>query len=130
MPKSNLVNDETTKTQNPFLSVAAPHSIKKVPRDSFSRASHFAGILLPVILGAAYAWMNGLAAAQNPFLKTLFTGPMAIPLSQDQSLLFRFLLFGALLIGLGSAVILLRFIEKLEEWEINQSSRAKIETNL
>jgi MFS-type transporter involved in bile tolerance (Atg22 family) len=84
---TNRRNDEMvalTKAQN---------AIKEF--GPFSRASHFALILVPVLAGIAYSYTQD-AAATAPTL---------------------FLVTVLFVLGLGSALALLRAVQALEEWE-------------
>ena len=65
------------------------------PRPAFSRASHFAAVLTPVVLGVGYALIRDSNGS--------FLGPA-----------LTFLLF---LFGLGGAVLLLHAVGMVEDWE-------------
>lgn len=82
-------------------SISYPHSGQSraekshATRDSFSRASDFAKVLIPVILGVAFSFTQDAAA----------TAPRLL------------LVLALFLCGLGGALAVLLGVQKIEDWE-------------
>ena len=71
------------------------------PQPAFSRASHFAAVLAPVVLGVGYALIRDCNGS--------FWGPA--------------MTFFMLLFGLGGGILLLHAIDKIDDWEENHKSK-------
>lgn len=118
MANANAFQNES-QTQTSFKIEGVPN--KHVPRESFSRASHFALVLLPVILGVAYTVLKARFAENASVPLELFTWTMRKSVEQDQKTWFFLLVIGQYILGLGSALYVLHLVGRLEDSEKKNS---------
>jgi hypothetical protein len=88
-PAIHVGQTDTSKEKK--LPTACAH-----PRPAFSRASHFAAVLIPVVLGVGYAMLIR---------------------DVEGSFLFRLGVFSMFLFGLGGAISTLFCVGLVEDWE-------------
>lgn len=87
---------------------------------SFSRARHFGLCLVPFLVALSFTFAKDYVS--RGYFAVTYVEPLKSMLAQDASGWFHWLVLGLFVFGVGSAVTIIHFLNRLEAWEASQEN--------